>query len=121
MESSEFFSKLNKSDFDMTVCGWVGLVDPDEYFATIYHSDGEFNQQQYHNPEVDRLIEAGRATDDRDRRREIYKQVQQKIALDAPTVFLYVTDQISAYRDDVKGFDVHPTATTISLRNVTLE
>ncbi|MFW6060350.1 MAG: ABC transporter substrate-binding protein, partial [Phycisphaeraceae bacterium] len=117
MESAEFFGRLNDSDFAMTVVGWVGLVEADEYVAPIYRSDGEFNQQQYQSEEVDRLIAAGRAVGDRTERRDIYRQLQRHIARDAPTVFLYVSDQVTAHHDHVHGFNVHPTATTISLRD----
>lgn len=121
MESAEFFGRLNDRDFQMTVVGWVGLVDPDEYFAPIYRSDGAFNQQQYQSEEVDQLIDEGRAVGEQSARAAIYERLQRHLAQDAPTVFLYVTDQISAYGDHVHGFDVHPTATTISLRRAWVE
>jgi len=117
LESGQFFSRLNQGGFQMTVVGWVGHVDPDQFFATIFHSDGRFNQQHYANRDVDQRIEAGRRTADRDNRREVYTNVQRHIARDAPTVFLYVTDQITAYHHHVGGFNVHPTGTTISLRD----
>jgi len=117
LESGQFFSRLNAGDFQMTLVGWVGHVDPDQFLAPIFHSDGRFNQQQYTSAQADRLIERGRASADRDNRQKIYKQAQHRIGHDAPAVFLYVNNQISAYHHGVGGFNVHPTGTTIPLRD----
>lgn len=116
LETGQFFNRLNEGDFEMTVVGWVGFVDPDQWFADIYHSEGMYNQQGYASDEVDALIAAGRAAGPRHERRRIYAELQEQIADDAPTVFLYMNDQIGAHLDDVRGFVVHPTATTISAR-----
>lgn len=120
LESSMFFERLGQRDFDMTLVGWVGFVDADEWVYAIYHSDGPYNQQAYANSEVDRLLAEGRAVGERDARQAIYRDAQERIATDAPTVFLYVNDQTSAHLDDVGGFVTHPTATTLSLREAWL-
>ena len=119
-ESSVFFDALGRGDFDMTVCGWVGFVDPDEWTYNLFHTGAKWNQQGYASPAVDALLERGRATFDRDERRSIYRDAQRQIATDAPMVFLYVTDQTSAWPDGVENVVVHPTATTIFLPDVTL-
>lgn len=119
-ESGLFFNSLARHEFDTTVVGWVGFVDPDEWLYNLFHSGGKWNQQQYANRRVDELLEEGRLSLDRRRREEIYAQAQQLIATDAPVAFLYVTNRISAWRETVRGFDVHPTATTISLRRTWL-
>jgi peptide/nickel transport system substrate-binding protein len=105
----------------MTVIGWVGFVDPGEYLYNIFHTDGIWNQQGYSNPEVDQLLEEGRRVSDQSQRKEIYREAQRLIAEDAPMVFLYVNPQASALQDYVKGFDVNPTVTTISLSETWLE
>lgn len=121
LESSVYFDKLGSGDFDMTVIGWVGFVDPDEYLYNIFHTDGIWNQQGYSNPEVDQLLEDGRRTSDQATRKEIYQKAQTIIAQDAPMVFLYVNPQASALQDYVKGFDINPTVTTISLVDTWLD
>lgn len=120
LEPTLFFQRLNKRRFQMTLVGWVGFVDPDQWLYPIYHSSGAYNQQGYADAGVDALLEEGRATADRDARRSIYRRAQQRIAADAPTVFLYVNEQVSAYGDHVEGFDVHPTGATISLRETSI-
>ncbi|MEX0745062.1 MAG: ABC transporter substrate-binding protein [Phycisphaeraceae bacterium] len=116
IERATFFSRLNDRDFEMTVVGWVGLFDPDEWTYPIFHSEGQYNQQSYANGGVDELLERGRRTIDREERARIYRDVQRVLASEAPVIFLHLNDQITGYLSDVWDFDVHPTATTISLR-----
>ncbi|WP_044748531.1 ABC transporter substrate-binding protein [Bacillus alveayuensis] len=120
-EPSIFFDALGKKDFEMTVVGWVGFVDPDEYLYNIFHTGEIWNQQNYSNPKVDELLEKGRVTIDQEERKKIYADAQKLIAEDAPMVFLYVNKQTSAFVDSVKDFDVNPTVTTISLRDTWLD
>ncbi len=117
LESAAFFDRLGTGDFQMTVVGWMGFVDPDEWTWNLFHSEGKYNQQGYANAEVDKLLDEGRRTLDRDRRKAIYARALRIIAEEAPMAFLYVNDQTAAWRDDVVGYAVHPTATTRSLEN----
>lgn len=121
LEDSVFFEALGKKDFEMTVAGWVGFVDPDEFLYNIFHTGEDWNQQAYSNPKVDELLEKGRTVMDENERKEIYKEAQKLIAEDAPMVFLYANQQASAIVDGVKGFDVNPTVTTISLENTWID
>jgi peptide/nickel transport system substrate-binding protein len=120
-EASVFFEQLGKKDFEMTVVGWVGFVDPDEFLYNIFHTGEKWNQQAYSNPRVDELLEKGRLVVDPEERKKIYAEAQKLIVEDAPMAFLYVNPQTSALVDSVKGFDVNPTVTTISLRDTWLD
>ena len=115
-ESGVFFDALNRGDFSMTLVGWLGFVDPDEWLYNIFHSDGPWNQQNYSNPDVDALLEKGREESDPKQRIAIYREAQRRILTDAPIVLLYVNEQTSARLHRVQGYRVHPTATTLSLR-----
>lgn len=117
LESTVFFDRLGRGDFQMTVVGWMGFVDPDQWTWNLFHSEGRYNQQGYANPVVDRLLDEGRRTLDRSRRRAIYTEAQRLIAGEAPMVFLYVNDQVSAWREHVHGYRVHPTGVTLALRD----
>ncbi|MFW5786652.1 MAG: ABC transporter substrate-binding protein [Halanaerobiales bacterium] len=121
LESSVYFDKLGEQDFNMTVIGWVGFVDPDEFLYNIFHTGEKSNQQAYSNSEVDKLLEEGRKTFDQEERKKIYREAIEIIAKDAPMAFLYVNPRTSAYLDKVKGFDVNPTKTTISLQDTWLD
>ena len=121
LESGIFFDGLGKHDFDMTVVGWLGFIDPDEFFYNIFHSAGKWNQQVYNNPDLDALLQKGRVTIDQQERQEIYLNVQETLAKDVPMAFLYMNPRIAAYQENISGFDVNPTVTTISLRTTKKE
>jgi peptide/nickel transport system substrate-binding protein len=118
--STLFFNSLGHGEFEMTLVGWVGFVDADEWLYALFHSGGRYNQQGFANAEVDRLLERGRVLRDRAERRGVYRQAQRIIAEQAPMVFLYQNPQISAWRSRVHGYVVHPTATTEFLRRTEL-
>jgi len=117
LESTAFFDRLGKGDFQMTVVGWMGFVDPDEWTWNLFHSAGPYNQQGYANESVDALLDDGRRTTDRAARQTIYADALQRIATDAPMVFLYVNHQTAAHRDDVHGWHTHATGSTLGLRD----
>jgi len=64
----------------------------------------------YANPEVDALIERGRAEPDNAKRVAIYREMQQKIVADAPDIFGVLEKRKLALRDNVKGFQFAPVA-----------
>ncbi len=83
--------KVNPRNFEAVVLGWGLGLDPDVY--EIWHSsqtEKGFNFVGYRNPEVDRLIEAGRTTFDREERTPIYWKIHELIHEDQPYTFLYV-------------------------------
>jgi peptide/nickel transport system substrate-binding protein len=116
-ESGIFFDALGNSEFQLTIVGWLGFIDPDEYLYNIFYSDAMWNQQVYSNSEVDRLLDEGRRTSDQDERKAIYVEAQRIIADEAPMAFLYMNERTAAMLERVEGFDVNPTVTTISLRS----
>lgn len=91
--------KINARNYEATVLGWALGFDPDIY--EIWHSsqiEKGFNFTAYHNPEVDRLIEAGRTEFDREKRRKIYWKIHELINRDQPYTFLFVGEVTPALR-----------------------
>jgi peptide/nickel transport system substrate-binding protein len=117
LESGIFFDKLNRVDFELTLVGWLGFVDPDEWLYELFHSAGKWNQQGYANPQVDRLLEQGRRETDPAARSALYQQVQRLLLEEVPMAFLYLNDQISAQGPSVQDFAPHPTGTLRGLRH----
>lgn len=91
-------------DFDAVVIGWSLGVDPDDF--SIWHSSQYprgFNFIAYKNSEVDRWIEDGRTTMDKNRRKKIYSRVYRQISEDQPYIFLWYPKAIVAVRERVGG------------------
>ena len=121
LESGIFFNRLGDKDFEMSVVGWLGFVDADEWTRDLFHTRGAYNQQQYSNPEVDSLLDRAREEADFDTRMALYREAQEMIAQEAPMVFLYINDLAAAHTDALRDFELHPTLTTLSLRKARLE
>jgi peptide/nickel transport system substrate-binding protein len=106
IEWASFISRFIKTgDFDVVVLGWGLGLDPDQY--SIWHSSqqepGQFNFVGYNNPEVDRLLEAGRTELDPDKRQKIYHAFAKVLLADSPIVYLSAGYGLSAMHKRVQG------------------
>jgi len=105
-----------------TMNEWGGFVDPDQAFHRHFHSaPGGKDFRRWRNRQADELLDAGRTTLDRARRKQIYDQVQRLMAEDPITIPLYSPDLLYAMQKSVKGFQPHPTGFHYGLRFVSLE
>lgn len=107
VEASEWFSEVfNKSDFWMTIVAHASKVDPDLSMLDIQHSGelGTKNYTQFSDPEMDRLLEEGRATTDFEERKEIYAEAQRILVERSGYVVLGIEPHRYAYRDHVENF-----------------
>ncbi len=86
--------------------------DPDNIAYAAYHSsrNGNWQNAVYANPEVDALIEQGRAEQDEAKRIAIYGDLQKKIVADAPDIFGVMERRKLAMRDSVQNFTFTPVA-----------
>jgi peptide/nickel transport system substrate-binding protein len=101
---------IDKGDFEAIILGWTIGQDPDLF--DVWHSSKtgpkELNFVGYKNAEVDRLIEEGRGTFDRERRRRCYLRIQEILAEDQPYTFLYVPDALPAVSARFRGIEPAP-------------
>jgi peptide/nickel transport system substrate-binding protein len=101
---------IDKGRFEAVLLGWTTGPEPDLY--DIWHSSkikpGELNFIHYQNPEVDRLLEEGRHTFDREKRRQAYFRFQEILAEDQPYTFLYVPDALPAVHKRFRGIKPAP-------------
>jgi peptide/nickel transport system substrate-binding protein len=80
------------------------ITPPDPDVMGYYHSTGTLNEFGYANPELDRLLEQGRATFDPKARAKVYQQAQKFMAWDAPVIFLVYPAEIQALNKRVRGW-----------------
>jgi len=105
-----------------TMNEWGGFVDPDQAFHRHFHSaPGGKDFRRWKNAQADELLDVGRATLERPKRKEIYDRVQRLMAEDPITIPLYSPDLLYAMQKSVKGFQPHPTGFYYGLRFATLE
>jgi peptide/nickel transport system substrate-binding protein len=95
----------------------VPTVDADYALFALFHSSEHppgFNGAFYDNPEVDALLEEARSTLDPEARQAAYDAAISIIWEEAPWLFLYSEIQVTAIRNDVEGFVVHPDESLIA-------
>nr|SBO95187.1 Dipeptide-binding ABC transporter, periplasmic substrate-binding component (TC 3.A.1.5.2) [Nonomuraea gerenzanensis] len=92
---------------DALIMGWGSPYDPDytnyELFHSAYAGQGYFNPGRYRDPEVDRLLERGRAAADPAARKQVYDRVQQRISDDAVWLYLVYLKHTYVVRGEWSG------------------
>lgn len=92
-------------NFDCVVKGWEGFPpDPNEYLYDLWHTGGQYNWWNYSNNAVDSLLEEGRIETNQSVRKEIYNEIQETLASELPSVFLYHVLYHMVFNDDFHGF-----------------
>ncbi len=108
---------IDKRRFEAVILGWTTSTEPDVY--DIWHSSKikppGLNFISYTNPEVDRLLEAGRRTFDREKRRRIYYRFQEILAEDQPYTFLYVPMALPCIHKRFRGIKPAPIGISYNL------
>ena len=108
MEWQAFLNTIvHPRNFEAVLLGWSLALTPDAY--PLWHSSssklGGFNLVSYSNPEVDKLIEQGINTINRDELGVIYKDIFKKISDDLPYLFLYIPDSITVVNKNIKNIE----------------
>lgn len=111
---------ITSPDFDITVTGTSGFVDPNDVFGPNFTTGSSSNASGYSNPQADQLIAQGIATTDQAQRAKIYQQLQQLLLQDLPWVNLFIANQYEAMKKNVNGYVHYPTGTLVSLRDTWL-
>ena len=118
VEWSSWLSEVYRSSqFDLTVIGHTGKLDPHGRLAP--YSDDE-NYVQWSDPEASRLIDEARRSADRGRRKELYAEVLEIMAREIPFVFVGSPYRSIGLRNEVEGFKMDPQLDTYDFRETTL-
>lgn len=96
-----WLDEQNTGEFDMLMMGWLGNIDPDDFYYAQHHSDGASNAQGYANTEVDDLLDQARTETDADVRKQLYGELATVIADEASYIYLYNPSVIQAWNPDL--------------------
>ncbi len=99
-------ARLRAEDYQLNVGGWTDdIADPSEmasYYA--YYPTVHCVHTQWQDARVNELYEASQKELDIDKRRALYKELQERFIEAAPIIFLYEVPYPVAFRKNVKGF-----------------
>jgi peptide/nickel transport system substrate-binding protein len=119
LDFAQWLDEQGAGKFDSFMLGWLGNIDPDEFYYAQHHSDGTFNFHKYANPAVDRLLDQARTETDQAARKQQYDQVAKQIVDDASYIYLYNPDVAQGWSKQVTGYEVR-TDRAIRFRDVAL-
>ncbi len=111
-EWGEYLKRAKAGEHQAVMMGWTGdNGDPDNFFATLFSCDAAKDGSNYsrwcYKPFED-LIQPARATDDHNKRIELYKQAQVVMHDQAPALIVAHSTVYEPVRKEVKGYVVDP-------------
>ncbi|ABR49261.1 extracellular solute-binding protein, family 5 [Alkaliphilus metalliredigens QYMF] len=107
LEWEEFNERVESGQFDLMIGGWELSYVPDLSFAFHSTQRDRANYINYHNEEMDDLLEAYFATSNRDAKAEAFSKVEAHIVDEVPYASLFYRNGALIAYDGVKG-NIHP-------------
>ncbi|AQQ54585.1 ABC transporter substrate-binding protein [Planococcus lenghuensis] len=116
-EWATYLEKAKNGEADAFLLGWTGTNgDADDFIYSLWHGEniGSLNSTQYDNPELNAILEEARTITDQEQRNELYREAQEIMHEDAPIIPLVHASPALAAKENVIGFDPHPTGRVIT-------
>jgi peptide/nickel transport system substrate-binding protein len=105
VDMATWLDEQNSGHFDMLMMGWLGNIDPDDFYYAQHHTDGSSNAQKFSNPAVDRLLDAGRMETNPQVRKDDYAKAAAIIADQVSYIYLYNPSVIQAWSANLSGYE----------------
>jgi peptide/nickel transport system substrate-binding protein len=106
VDFATWLDEQNNGHFDMLMMGWLGNIDPNDFYYAQHHTGGKSNAQKFSNPQVDALLDAGRIETNREKRLGDYTKAATIIADQVSYLYLYNPSVIQAWNKRLSGYDV---------------
>ena len=95
-----------RGEFQVTLGGWSGLLDPDSNTYSFLHTGSGLNIAKYSNAEADRALEAARTEADPSKRVASYTELWRQEGADLPLIYLWTARNIVGVSKAVTGVRV---------------
>jgi peptide/nickel transport system substrate-binding protein len=120
-EWGNYLDRIHRGHHDMALLGWqADNGDPDNFLFVHFDKSAAEppagNIAFYRNERVHELLVAGQRSPRPEERLAYYREAQEIIHRDAPWVPLVHTKELAAVRQDVKGYELHPTGRVLLSR-----
>lgn len=117
---NQWLPRWQAKQFEATMNTGAGFADPDGALYRAFHSASQ-NWSNHADPELDRLLDEGRAIFEVEKRKPIYDKAQIRLLERPGHLFLFSAELIDVTQKQVQGFSQHPTTTLWSYQNVWLD
>jgi peptide/nickel transport system substrate-binding protein len=111
LEKVDFGTLLDhakKGNHDAVLINWSGRLDPDLNIYDFAVTGGSNNYSQYSNPEVDKILNAGRSEGSQAKRKAIYDDLMKILNVDINYVYLNHSNNVFGISKGVQGFNYIP-------------
>lgn len=106
------YNNEDKPDYDMGFRYWTNdIIDPDEVASFLISPASASNLTNWENPEVAKLVVQARKEGDKDKRAQLYNEIQQIHYEKMPFIPLLYPPFSYARGDWVEGFEISPLGT----------
>ena len=100
---------------------WGMQPTEDATFTLLLTADAAYGDSAWNNEEFDELVQRGRSTTDESERAQAYAKAQELILRDTPYVIPFFEDVLTASRDDVEDWSIHPISRYFYIEDVWLD
>jgi oligopeptide transport system substrate-binding protein len=109
LESEKFVYHLMEEKDEMFMLAWVAdYPDPHNFLDNLFYTDAENNIFDYHNPELDALLDQAGVEQNDEARLMMYQQAEQEIVDEAPCLPLCFGRNYVLVKPYVKGYSLGP-------------
>ena len=106
VDFATWLDEQGKGNFDLLMMGWLGNIDPDDFYYSQHVTNGGNNYQKYSNTTVDDLLNQGRTETDQAKRKQIYADAAKIIADECSYIYLYNPDVVQVHSPKLSGYTV---------------
>ena len=123
LEWGAYLEQTANGEHDMFVLGWSTVTgDADYGLYALFHSDNfgdPGNRTFTDDPELDDLLDQARQEPEPEKRQELYTEIQELLAENAPMLYIHHQELLLGVGDNVQGLEQLPTG-VLQLKDVTL-
>ncbi len=96
-------------------------IDPDQYLYNTFHTGSSpAGWDNWSDPEIDGLLDAGRATTDTPTRQQIYTLVQKQLCQKVAAFWSYAAEHVEVASQRLQNYTPHPTTYVFGMEEATL-
>jgi len=101
---TDFYQSVLEQKINWSRTDWTLRADPDGLLRILFYTGNYANSTGYTNPAVDKWLDAGNATYDRNARKKIYAQIDQQVIDDVPYVWMFYVPEDAPLRAPVQNY-----------------
>ena len=107
-------------EVELGITGWGSNPVAQQYLVQAYVSDGVWNESRWSNAAVDALVAEASVTSNFEARANIYAQISEQFAADAPIIIPWFAPMIGATSARIEGFKLAAFAGLTDLRSLSI-